>query len=155
MRGGLAELFHNEAPGLTERAALTAANEAKDRVYYNKYAPVTIALRVFGLISAGKAVANFFTPASKKTTEPVQWSIVHGTLLKGHFKKEEGEGASKRRKVAAFDFVCVTPQGLKAYISDVQGLYFDNDFLRERLWQRCQGLEVAPRQHTFEAERAV
>ncbi|KAL8849946.1 MAG: hypothetical protein Q9221_005052 [Calogaya cf. arnoldii] len=56
-----------------------------------------------------KAVAGFFTPASKKGPNPTQWRVINGTLLVGRYKPHEPSGSSKpqpskRRKIAAFDF---------------------------------------------------
>ena len=53
-----------------------------------------------------KAVASFFTPASKKTLELVEWRTIDGSLLVGRYK---GQGSSlERRKIAAFDFVSLS-----------------------------------------------
>ncbi|KAL8832263.1 MAG: hypothetical protein Q9170_004951 [Blastenia crenularia] len=55
-----------------------------------------------------KAVAGFFTPASKKEPDQITWRIINGTLLSGAYKpnpsKDPSSPAIKRRKIAAFDF---------------------------------------------------
>ncbi|KAI4245026.1 MAG: hypothetical protein LQ352_006642 [Teloschistes flavicans] len=55
-----------------------------------------------------KAVAGFFTPASKKVPEQSTWRVVNGTLLSGRYKPNElGTQIihrTKPRKFAAFDF---------------------------------------------------
>ncbi|KAF1960144.1 PNK3P-domain-containing protein [Byssothecium circinans] len=60
--------------------------------------------------TTSKAVANFFTPASKKEKEVEQmsWRIIHDTLLIGRYgaaamNKQIGVAKGKR-KIAAFDF---------------------------------------------------
>lgn len=54
-----------------------------------------------------KAVANFFTPSSKKEPPKIIWRIVDGTLLIGRSEGpvDQPKDALKRQKVAAFDFV--------------------------------------------------
>ena len=59
-------------------------------------------------------MASFFTPASKKEPEKMTWRVVHNALLVGRYKPETGSLDQKvippkRRKIAAFDFVCTTP----------------------------------------------
>ncbi|KAF2461511.1 polynucleotide kinase 3 phosphatase-domain-containing protein [Lineolata rhizophorae] len=61
-----------------------------------------------------KAVANFFTPASKKEPEKLTWHVVDQSLLVGRYKTSETSAPSagmKRRKIAAFDFdsTLITP----------------------------------------------
>ncbi|KAL8912783.1 MAG: hypothetical protein Q9172_007437 [Xanthocarpia lactea] len=56
-----------------------------------------------------KAVAGFFTPASKKTPDRTHWKVINGTLLAGRYRPDEPLGSIdaqplKRRKIAAFDF---------------------------------------------------
>lgn len=60
-------------------------------------------------VSAGQAVASFFTPASQKKPEKVTWRIVNNSLVVGKYSKDhtqnqqlQGDG---KRKVAAFDLV--------------------------------------------------
>lgn len=58
---------------------------------------------------AGKAVASFFTPVSKKESAKVSWRIVEDTLLAALYSTDT-TAASKTdsktpRRVAAFDFV--------------------------------------------------
>ncbi|KAF2635134.1 PNK3P-domain-containing protein [Massarina eburnea CBS 473.64] len=56
--------------------------------------------------TTSKAVANFFTPASKKEKEVDQmsWRIVHETLLIGRFGAANVGLGKGQRKIAAFDF---------------------------------------------------
>lgn len=64
-------------------------------------------------IPAESAVANFFTPTSKKPKDRTTWSErsagdgVPATLLVGQYVPEKGdnEPRAKRRKIAAFDLV--------------------------------------------------
>ncbi|KAL8978851.1 MAG: hypothetical protein Q9205_005670 [Flavoplaca limonia] len=56
-----------------------------------------------------KAVAGFFTPASKKSPDRTHWRVVNGTLLAGRYRPQEPPGSEdtqpvKKRKIAAFDF---------------------------------------------------
>ncbi|KAA6410434.1 MAG: DNA kinase phosphatase Pnk1 [Lasallia pustulata] len=54
-----------------------------------------------------KAVASFFTPASKKAPEKITWRVVKQSLLVGASSSESTNNdvtATKRRKIAAFDF---------------------------------------------------
>ncbi|KAL8681688.1 MAG: hypothetical protein Q9186_002205 [Xanthomendoza sp. 1 TL-2023] len=55
-----------------------------------------------------KAVAGFFTPASRKTPARTTWRIINNTLLSGQ-SRPDGPSShdaqpTKRRKIAAFDF---------------------------------------------------
>ena len=57
---------------------------------------------------AGKAVANFFTPVSKKEPEKMIWRVVNDSLLVGRYGAPAAAQlakAEKRRRIAAFDFV--------------------------------------------------
>ncbi|KAL8688199.1 MAG: hypothetical protein Q9218_005829 [Villophora microphyllina] len=64
--------------------------------------------RKFESTTTKKAVAGFFTPASKKVPEQSTWRVVNGTLLSGRYKPNEPSTEtsrpSKPRKIAAFDF---------------------------------------------------
>ncbi|KAI4199384.1 MAG: hypothetical protein LQ350_004673 [Teloschistes chrysophthalmus] len=55
-----------------------------------------------------KAVAGFFTPASKKVPDQLTWKVVNGTLLSGRYKPNDSgtqiTPKIKPRKFAAFDF---------------------------------------------------
>ncbi|EOA81178.1 uncharacterized protein SETTUDRAFT_100378 [Exserohilum turcica Et28A] len=55
--------------------------------------------------SSGKAVANFFTPASKKEPEKMVWRVIKNSLLVGRFGAATSahSGATGKRRVAAFD----------------------------------------------------
>jgi len=53
----------------------------------------------------GKAIANFFTPASKKEPEKMSWRIVNDSLLIGRYRASTPISSLKRQKIAAFDFV--------------------------------------------------
>jgi bifunctional polynucleotide phosphatase/kinase len=67
-------------------------------------------------MASESAVANFFTPTSKKPKDRTTWSErsagegVSATLLVGKYVPEKGddEPLAKRRKIAAFDLVRVT-----------------------------------------------
>jgi hypothetical protein len=53
-----------------------------------------------------KAVANFFTPLSKKEPEKMSWRIVKDSLLVGRYATSATRSAAKGKiKIAAFDFV--------------------------------------------------
>lgn len=52
-----------------------------------------------------KAVANFFTPSSKKEPDRLVWRVVDETLLIGTYTPKSDEPRSKRTKIAAFDLV--------------------------------------------------
>lgn len=59
-----------------------------------------------------KAVANFFTPISKKEPEEITWRVVKQSLLVGTSEPTNIKNdvpAIKRRKIAAFDFVRSRP----------------------------------------------
>jgi bifunctional polynucleotide phosphatase/kinase len=56
--------------------------------------------------ATGKAVANFFTPLSKKEPEKMSWRIVKDSLLIGRYTASAVRSAATgRTKIAAFDFV--------------------------------------------------
>ncbi|KAK4904234.1 DNA kinase/phosphatase Pnk1, partial [Elasticomyces elasticus] len=61
--------------------------------------------RKLGSTTTSKAVNNFFTPASKKEPDQLVWSILHGSVIRGQFKKPTDHFASLSRpiKVASFD----------------------------------------------------
>lgn len=52
-----------------------------------------------------KAVANFFTPASKKEPDQLVWRVVDESLLIGTYTPKSDEPRSKKTKIAAFDLV--------------------------------------------------
>lgn len=52
-----------------------------------------------------KAVANFFTPASKKEPDRLVWRTVNDSLLIGTYKSRSEEPLRKGGKIAAFDLV--------------------------------------------------
>ncbi|KAI1587566.1 HisB Histidinol phosphatase [Pyrenophora tritici-repentis] len=54
--------------------------------------------------TTNKAVANFFTPVSKKEPEKMVWRVVKDSLLVGRFGTAAAQSATKRRRIAAFDF---------------------------------------------------
>ncbi|CAN9268707.1 unnamed protein product [Alternaria alternata] len=54
--------------------------------------------------TTSKAVANFFTPASKKEPEKMVWRIVKDSLLVGRFNLGAQSATQGKRRVAAFDF---------------------------------------------------
>lgn len=54
-----------------------------------------------------RAVAGFFTPASKKEPDRTTWRVINNTLLSGRYRPSpdsDSVQAPKRRKIAAFDF---------------------------------------------------
>jgi bifunctional polynucleotide phosphatase/kinase len=55
--------------------------------------------------TTSKAVANFFTPLSKKEPEKMIWRIVKDSLLVGRYAAAAPAAKMGKRKVAAFDFV--------------------------------------------------
>ncbi|KAF2467058.1 PNK3P-domain-containing protein [Lindgomyces ingoldianus] len=58
--------------------------------------------------TTSKAVANFFTPASKKEPEKMSWRIVNSSLLIGRYNPSAASQSPKPfrsgRKIAVFDF---------------------------------------------------
>lgn len=56
-----------------------------------------------------KAVADFFTPLSKKEPEKMAWRIVKDSLLIGKYglSSVTGKVPQQKRRIAAFDFVCL------------------------------------------------
>ncbi|KAG9190633.1 bifunctional polynucleotide phosphatase/kinase [Alternaria panax] len=54
--------------------------------------------------TTSKAVANFFTPASKREPEKMVWRIVKDSLLVGRFNIATQSAAQGKRRIAAFDF---------------------------------------------------
>lgn len=57
-------------------------------------------------MDSDKAVANFFTPLSKKEPDKMSWRIVKDTLLVGRYTASSAQQVARNRtKVAAFDFV--------------------------------------------------
>ncbi|KAI4187718.1 MAG: hypothetical protein L6R41_002620 [Letrouitia leprolyta] len=79
-----------------------------------------------------KAVAGFFTPASKKEPDRTTWRVINKTLLSGRYRlhpddeSSQGQGP-KRRKVAAFDFD-------STLISTSSGNIFAKDATDWRWW---------------------
>ncbi|KAI9733233.1 MAG: hypothetical protein M1834_003317 [Cirrosporium novae-zelandiae] len=73
-----------------------------------------------------KAVANFFTPVSKKEPEPVAWRIVDQSLLVGKYTPKNTSIITnlpkKRRKIAAFDLdqdsTLIKPSSGKKFAKD-------------------------------------
>ncbi|KAF2204780.1 PNK3P-domain-containing protein [Delitschia confertaspora ATCC 74209] len=58
--------------------------------------------------TTSKAIANFFTPVSKKEPEKMSWRIVHDSLLIGRYRASATppitKSPLKRQRIAAFDF---------------------------------------------------
>jgi hypothetical protein len=87
--------------------------------------------------SPDKAVANFFTPLSKKEPEKMSWRIVKDSLLVGRYATSAARPAAKgKTKIAAFDFV-----------RPLTGLPYDDiltdenvglDASLDRIWQSIQ-----------------
>jgi hypothetical protein len=84
--------------------------------------------------SPDKAVANFFTPLSKKEPEKMSWRIVKDSLLVGRYATSAARPAAKgKTKIAAFDFVIGLPyDGILT--DDNVGL----DASLDRIWQSIQ-----------------
>ena len=55
--------------------------------------------------STDKAVASFFTPASKKEPDRLSWRVVDESLLIGTYRPCSEKPCTKRSKIAAFDLV--------------------------------------------------
>ncbi|KAL8827128.1 MAG: hypothetical protein Q9191_003376 [Dirinaria sp. TL-2023a] len=53
----------------------------------------------------GKAIASFFTPASKKQPSQLIWRVINSSLLLGSYDPRSGNNPPERRKIAAFDLV--------------------------------------------------
>ncbi|KAI4919552.1 hypothetical protein J4E90_001689 [Alternaria incomplexa] len=70
--------------------------------------------------TTSKAVANFFTPASKKEPEKMTWRIVKDSLLVGRFGVAAQSATKGRRRIAAFDFdsTLVTSASGKTFARD-------------------------------------
>ncbi|KAF2018169.1 PNK3P-domain-containing protein [Aaosphaeria arxii CBS 175.79] len=71
--------------------------------------------------TTSKAVANFFTPASKKEPEKMTWRIVNESLLIGRYNAAaQLIPKAGRRKIAAFDFdsTLITPASGKRFGRD-------------------------------------
>jgi hypothetical protein len=117
---------------------------------------------VYSHFYAGKAVANFFTPASQKEPETMTWRVLNNSLLVGRYKLEISSLGSetippKRRKIAAFDFVKSSPSHYHypRHIDSSTGLYTYTNFLRQRFWKRCYGLAMVAYQCSQRVEEAL
>lgn len=88
---------------------LSTAIKAQTAIHHNKCVGCPKWLHSLSNGNTGKAVANFFAPASKKDVEKTLWRIVNESLLVGQYQALVTEAATesnaKRRKIAAFDFV--------------------------------------------------
>ncbi|KAF2704765.1 PNK3P-domain-containing protein [Pleomassaria siparia CBS 279.74] len=71
--------------------------------------------------TTSKAVANFFTPASKREPDKMAWRIVSNSLLIGRYATSAAAQPVKgKRKIAAFDFdsTLITSASGKAFARD-------------------------------------
>ncbi|OAK95989.1 PNK3P-domain-containing protein [Phaeosphaeriaceae sp. SRC1lsM3a] len=71
--------------------------------------------------TTSKAVANFFTPLSKKEPDKMSWRIVKDSLLVGRYTASGARtAASQRTRIAAFDFdsTLITPASGKVFSRD-------------------------------------
>ncbi|KAJ4987269.1 polynucleotide kinase 3 phosphatase [Stagonosporopsis vannaccii] len=89
--------------------------------------------------TTNKAVANFFTPASKKEPEKMTWRVVKDSLLVGrHDTLAAAQSATKaRRRIAAFDFdsTLVTPASGKKFSRDASDWKWWHSSVPEKLKQ--------------------
>lgn len=70
-----------------------------------------------------KAVASFFTPASKKEPEKMIWRVVKDSLLVGRYNISATVqlASHEKRKIAAFDFVRVS--GIELWLLELHAIY--------------------------------
>ncbi|OSS52154.1 hypothetical protein B5807_03827 [Epicoccum nigrum] len=72
--------------------------------------------------TTNKAVASFFTPASKKEPEKMIWRTIKDSLLVGRYSNQAAAQATSmvRRRIAAFDFdsTLITPSSGKKFSRD-------------------------------------
>ncbi|KAF2117829.1 polynucleotide kinase 3 phosphatase-domain-containing protein [Lophiotrema nucula] len=83
--------------------------------------------------TTNKAIANFFTPASKKEPEKMTWRIVNESLLVGRYGASTTALSAKpsmgKRKIAAFDFD-------STLITSASGKRFGRDAADWKWWHR-------------------
>lgn len=88
-------------------------------------------------MKTGKAVANFFTPSSKKEPSKMSWRIVNNSLLVGRYAASTVPSAAKgKTKIAAFDFVRLHTNLLHSHrlMDDIVGLNVNHI----RFWKGIQ-----------------
>ncbi|KAF2441653.1 PNK3P-domain-containing protein [Karstenula rhodostoma CBS 690.94] len=72
--------------------------------------------------TTNKAVANFFTPLSKKEPDQMAWRVVNDSLLIGRYRAAAHlpKATNAKRKIAAFDFdsTLITPASGKKFGRD-------------------------------------
>ena len=99
--------FNYEETSCGRWSSLAPTVEEKTWVYDHQYflsLPFSSPDSTYRILD--KAIANFFKPASEKEPDKTRWRVLHDTLLVGNYSPAEGGSrASKRRKIAAFDFV--------------------------------------------------
>ncbi|KAF2127312.1 PNK3P-domain-containing protein [Dothidotthia symphoricarpi CBS 119687] len=98
---------------MSERPSLTKRRSSNDR---GVSPPPT--KRRQQSATTSKAVANFFTPVSKKEPEKMTWRIVKDSLLVGRYGASSA--TTGKRRIAAFDFdsTLVTPASGKKFGKD-------------------------------------
>ncbi|KAH8730048.1 polynucleotide kinase 3 phosphatase-domain-containing protein [Phaeosphaeriaceae sp. PMI808] len=81
--------------------------------------------------TTSKAVANFFTPLSKKEPDKMSWRIVKDSLLIGRYAASTARVAAKgRTKIAAFDFD-------STLVTSASGKIFSRDPTDWKWWNSC------------------
>ena len=101
------------------------------------------------LLSTEKAVASFFTPASKKEPDLITWRTVDNSLLVGRYKGPP----PRRRKIAAFDFVCPFFLSISRHpdITAFVGLNSDTNIIWQCVWQGPFRLEMVGCERPWQA----
>ena len=102
--------------------------------------------------SAGKTVANFFTPTSQKEPQQTVWRIINNSCIIGRYTPKDAQQpkpptAGTKRRVAAFDLVCsiiLLCYGVVEvlWFTPNVGPHVDRDELWEDIRNGTEGLEV-------------